>query len=270
MITDVVQRHRDGHTRWRSAREVENVRGLDVAVIDRGATRAFVEQHHYERSMPADRFRFGLYKRGELVGAAVFSQPIRDEVTAVLPGEPIERTELGRLVLLDHIGANAESWFVARCAEHLERAGLTGFVSFSDPVQRSTLDGRVVMPGHIGIVYQALNGVYLGRSRVDTVRLLPDGTNLPSRRLAKIRQRERGWWPAVQSLIEYGAREPRMGEDLSAWLVEVLPTITRTFRHPGKHRYAWVLRRRDRRHLPASLPYPKFTARAAPPRMEAA
>lgn len=259
MITDVVQRWRD--RRDRPAREVIDVRKLEVAEIDRLDARAFVVAHHYESSMPADRFRYGLFDAGGLVGAAVYSQPIRDEVTSILPGDPLERTELGRLVLLDHVGANAESFFVARCMELLRTERLTGFVSFSDPVPRTALDGTVTMPGHIGNCYQALNGVYLGRSRVDTVRILPDGTNLTSRSLAKIRRRERGWRPAVERLVSYGARGPRMGEDLAAWLVEVLPTIARTFRHPGKHRYAWTLHRRDRKHLPASLPYPKFTAR---------
>lgn len=261
MITSVVQRWRDRRDTYRPAREVVDVRRLEVAEIDRAAARAFVLEHHYESSMPADRFRYGLFERNALVGAAVYSQPVRDEVTACLPGEPIERTELGRLVLLDRVGANAESFFVARCMELLRTERLTGFVSFSDPVPRVALDGTVTMPGHIGNCYQALNGVYLGRSRVDTVRILPDGTNLTSRKLAKIRKRERGWRTGVESLVLHGARPPRAGEDLSAWLLEVLPTIARTFRHPGKHRYAWVLHRRDRRHLPASLPYPKFTAR---------
>jgi hypothetical protein len=189
VITDVVQRWREHRETYRPAREVVDVLRLEVAVLERAQARAFVEAHHYERSMPADRFRFGLFDRTELVGVAVFSQPVRDEVTACLPGEPIERTELGRLVLLDRVAANAESFFVARCADLLRRDGLTGFVSL------------------------------------------------------------------------HGARAPRLGEDLSAWLLEVLPSIARTFRHPGKHRYAWTLHRRDRRHLPASLPYPKFTAR---------
>ena len=36
-----------------------------------------------------------------------------------------------------------------------------------------------------------------------------------------------------------------------------LPKLTQPMRHPGNHKYAWTLQRRDRRHLPDSLPYPK-------------
>ena len=35
------------------------------------------------------------------------------------------------------------------------REGVRGVVSFSDPVARRDATGRVVFPGHIGIVYQA-------------------------------------------------------------------------------------------------------------------
>jgi hypothetical protein len=270
VITDVVQRWRDRRDTYRPAREVIDVRRFEVAPLDRDPARSFVEAHHYEGTFPAARFRFGLFEGEELVGVAVFSQPVRDEVTACLPGEPLERTELGRLVLLDHVGANAESWLVARCMEVLRREGLTGFVSFSDPQPRHALDGRVVMPGHLGIVYQSLNGVYLGRSRADRVRLLPDGTNLPNRRLAKIRARDRGWRPAVEELVEYGAAPLRGDEDPRAWLDRELPRITRSLPHPGKHRYAWVLNRRDRRHLPESLPYPKFCGVTSRPTTRAA
>ena len=35
--------------------------------------------------------------------------------------------------------------------------GYRGIVSFSDPNPRYDDDGRLTMPGHLGIVYQALN-----------------------------------------------------------------------------------------------------------------
>ena len=49
--------------------------------IDADTTpRAFIEQHHYAGTYPAARERFGLYRRGELVGCAVFSHPTNDKV----------------------------------------------------------------------------------------------------------------------------------------------------------------------------------------------
>lgn len=258
MIADRCQRWRDGRASYRPAREVIDVRRFDVAAMESDKiARAFVEQHHYEHSYPAARFRFGLYDSTGLVGCAVFSQPVNDRTLAVLPGAGLERVELGRLVLLDRIGANAETWFIARCFDALRKSGIVGVVSFSDPMERRALDGAVITPGHVGTIYQASNAVYLGRSRAERRLVLPDGTILHNRLLAKIRGRERGWRYAIERVLAHGAEMPVAGEEPDAWLRRVLPAITRTHRHPGNLKYAWALARRDRRHLPASLPYPK-------------
>ena len=47
---------------------------------------------------------------------------------------------------------------------------------FSDPLPRTRADGTVVMPGHLGTIYQAANAVYTGRGTPRTLTLLPDGT----------------------------------------------------------------------------------------------
>jgi hypothetical protein len=265
MIVDHVQRHRRGAVRWRPAREVVDLSGMEVAPVERDVARAFVELHHYEHSFPAGRFRFGLFDGAALVGVAVFSQPVNDLSTACLPGEPLERVELGRFVLIDRVGANAETWFLGRCFEQLRREHLTGVVSFSDPSPRRTSQGAVVMPGHIGTIYQAHNAVYLGRSKAERRRVLPDGTIAHNRLLAKIRNRERGWSSAVERLISHGAKAPADG-DLRAWLARELPRITRPVPHRGNHKYAWTLHRRDRHHLERyverqlgkAIPYPKI------------
>jgi len=221
----------------------------------------FVIEHHYSASYPAARFRFGLYERGTLVGVAVFSHPCRNEVlTSVFPGDPMQSAELGRFVLLDRVPGNGESWFLARCLEAL--AGrLRGVVSFSDPVPRQALDGRTVMPGHVGVIYQASNATYCGRSTARTLRLLPDGSVFSDRAAQKIRKLERGWEYAAAQLVAHGA-DARHG-DPREWLRWWLPRVTRTFRHPGNHRYAFGLRRSVKRSLPASLPYPKAIERRA-------
>lgn len=275
MIVDYVQRHRERAIRWRPAREIVDLSGMEVAPVERDYARAFVERHHYEHSFPAGRFRFGLFDRCALVGVAVFSQPVNDLSTACLPGDPIERVELGRFVLLDCVGANAETWFLGRCFHSLRREGLTGVVSFSDPVPRRTTSGMVVMPGHVGTIYQAHNAVYLGRSRSERRRVLPDGTVAHNRLLAKIRNGERGWRTAVERLVVHGARPPAPDQDLRAWLANELPTVARSVPHGGNHKYAWTLRRQDRRHLErylerrlgqaAPLSYPKIVDAAHSP-----
>ena len=167
MITTVTQVWRARRASYRPAGEPFDPRAYEVAPIAQDAiARAFVVEHHYSGTYPAARRRFGLYQRGgALVGVVVFSVPVRAEVFAPMPREAWSAcAELGRLVLLDTVQSNAESWFVRRCLDALTREGFAGVVSFSDPFRRHALDGTVVHAGHIGGVYQALGARYVGRA----------------------------------------------------------------------------------------------------------
>lgn len=255
MLTDLCQRWRDRRDSYRPAGELFEPRSFEVAPIaSDSAARAFVESHHYSGSYPAARRRFGLFERGDLVGVAVFSVPMRAE--ALRPWSMSDALDLGRFVLLDGVRANGESWFLARCLEALKREGFAGVVSLSDPTPRTSASGAIVFGGHVGTIYQASNAVYTGRASPQTLRILPDGSVFSNRAASKIRKGERGWRYAVDQLVAHGAPEPR--GDLHAWLREAVPTITRPLRHHGNHRYLFALSRAARRSLPASLAYPKL------------
>jgi hypothetical protein len=260
MSAAVVQRWRHGRDSYRPAGETIQTADYDVAPIAEGVAKAFVLEHHYSGTYPAARFRFGLFRRGELAGVAVFSHPCNDAVlTNVFPGlEVSAAAELGRFVLLDQVPGNGETWFLARCFEQL-RSELAGVVSFSDPEQRRTAAGDVVFGGHIGTIYQAHNAAYLGRGTARTLRLLPDGSVLSARAIQKIRTREKGWRYVVEQLVDAGAPAPQVTADLRNWLHLALAAVTRTSRHAGNHRYAWGLSRAVARRL-ESLPYPKGRA----------
>jgi hypothetical protein len=257
MIAAVVQRWRGGRDTYRPAGEPIRTADYEVAAIPTdGEPKAFVQRHHYSGSYPAARFRYGLYRRQELVGVAVFSHPCSDGVlTSVFPGTARDAVELGRFVLLDEVPANGETWFLARCFESL-RSHIAGVIAFADPEARQNSTGATVFPGHIGTIYQAGNGVYLGQAPRRTIRLLPDGRVFSARAAQKIRAGARGWRYSAQLLIDAGAPPP--GGDTRTWLRTWLPRVTRTVRHPGNHRYAWALERARRGQLPQSLPYPKF------------
>lgn len=262
---DRCQRWRERQHSWRRVSEGGfDQRRYDVAPIADALAKGFVVRHHYSGTHPAARFSYGLFERGALVGAAVLSVPVQRRVlTGALPWlEPYaESLELGRFVLLDSVAANGESWFLARVFEQARATGLRGVVSFSDPVPRTTLDGRVVCRGHVGVVYQASNARYTGRGAPGVVCVLPDGTALPRRALSKLRAGDTGRAYAERRLRRFGAPPLEPGQNVDAWLAAALRAArARLVRHPGCHRYVFVLDRRERRHYVVAvpdLPYPK-------------
>jgi hypothetical protein len=166
--------------------------------------------------------------------------------------------ELGRFVLLDDVPGNGETWFLARTFKMMREMGFLGIVSFSDPVQRMNRHGHLVFPGHLGIIYQAANAAYLGRSTPRTLTLLPDGQVFSDRAASKVRDCEQGVEYAVACLVRHGATPPPRTDDrftLRLWLALWRPQLCRPLRHHGNHRYAWGLDRRVR--LPSGSHPPK-------------
>lgn len=262
MKTSIVQRWRERRDSYRPAGEVINTSAFDVSPIaDDSTPKAFVEKHHYSGSFPAARFRFGLYRRCDLVGVAVFSVTWPHVLRPLFGDAWKESVELGRFVLLDDVAANGETWFLARAFEQLRHEGVAGVVSFSDPHPRLDATGRRVFHGHIGNIYQAFNARYLDRSARATEYLLPDGTVFANRSSGKVRGGEQGFRYARGQLEAFGA-ERYVGGDRAEWLHHALDQVARRVRHPGKHRYAWGLNRRVTRRMPESQPYPKFSKAA--------
>lgn len=266
LTLDFSQRWNHGRASYRPPGETIRTSEYDVAEIaDDTTAREFVLTHHYSGTYPAARFRVGLYRRGRLVGVAVFSHPCSDRVlTNVFPVPAIEAVELGRFVLLDEIPSNGESWYLARAFEILREKEIAGVVSFSDPMPRKSESGDQIFRGHYGCIYQSVNGVYLGRGTPRTLRLLPDGRIFSERAIQKIRKGERGWHYAASQLNAFGA-PPVPDSDASRrrWLQEWMEALTTPVYHRGNHKYAWPIRRDMRRALPASLPYPKTLDAAA-------
>jgi hypothetical protein len=257
------QRWRERKSVFRRKAQDFSAKAFDVALIpDDKTARAFVEQHHYSASFPAAQEKFGLYQGSELVGVAVYGRSARDAVLTNVFDGPVDRLrELSRLVLLDEVPYNAESWFISHSMKCLRSVGITGVLSFSDPIPRSTLEGEVVMPGHVGTVYQATNATYLARGTPRTLKLLPDATVLSDRGIQKIRAGESGWRGQVRLLEKFGADplDPEAdGPTRVEWLSRWVGLLTRTMRHTGNYRYAWSFGSAFRM---AAIPqYPKKSA----------
>ncbi len=265
MITEVVQRSTERRTSFRPAGEVIDPRAYDVEPIDGATARMFVRTHHYARECSPTAHPFGLYQRGELAGVAVFGPPpSMNAHHAVFPTLAIgEAVTLGRFVLVDSVPGNGESWFLARCFEQLRAKGITAIESCSDPEPRAACDGRIIHRGHVGTIYCATNGHYVGKTNPATLWLLPDGTVFSNRASGKLKRGERNQSSPISQLVRNGADEPRNDEELAAWMELWRPQLTRKKRHHGNHRYIWCLDRRRRREVLAApaLPYPKIGLR---------
>ncbi|AOH85589.1 hypothetical protein AWL63_18255 [Sphingomonas panacis] len=275
MITERTQRWRERRCRWiPNATEIDP-RQLAVDVIDtRKQAAPFVKAHHYAASMPVARLSVGLFANGpagrsELVGVCVFSHPVNNASIPKNAGlsDPRSACDLGRLVLLEGTGGNAETFLLARAFRLLrrEKPEILSVISYADPVRRVDAQGRVFMPGHIGGVYAVMGSQYTGRSSPRTELIMPDGRPISSRAISKIRNAECGQRYAMDGLIRAGARDPRFGEDRADWLAELERVgFLKRRRHPGCHGYLYALTKAARlaaRKVP-NLPYPVLDRRA--------
>jgi hypothetical protein len=264
--TFMSQRWRDRRPRYKPPHETINPLHYEVAALaDDAQPKAFVLAHHYAGTYPAARFRVGLFRAGRLVGVAIYSHPVNDRVlTSVFDAPASAAVELGRFVLLDDVPGNGESWFLVRSFELLRKADIVGVLSFSDPVPRRTAAGVLITPGHIGTIYQAANGCYLGRGTPRRLRMLANGQVLNDRALQKIRRGEQGWEYAAEQLLRAGASSPPPLDpgQRREWLHRSLGRVTSIVHHPGNHRYAWRLDRSCRLlRDPRAYPKPETSSR---------
>lgn len=267
------QRWREHRSSYRPAGETINTSDFEIAPIPKPVAKLFVQTHHYSKSFVAARYTYGLFSRHvtedhwqtqglapQLAGVAAFSVSQHPAVvTNVFPGNPKDSVELGRFVLLDHIKANAETYFLSRCHELLKKEGIRGVVAFSDPEPRTSRSGNTIWPGHYGIIYHAGNSVFLGKSSPKTLYIFDDCSTLDRRTISKIRNHESGFKYACKLLTDRSADEP--WPDSKAWLDYWLPRLTTKRFHRGNFRFAWSL---CNRVYPRGtrLPYPKQFASA--------
>lgn len=264
MHTNRSQRWRDRRSRWVPAASEIDAKRLAVDVIDTCKIAGpFVRAHHYAASMPVTRLSIGLFAdgeggRSEPVGVCVFSHPVDDASVPENAGlqNPRAACDLGRLVVLDSQGGNAESFLVARAFRlfRREKPEILSVISYADPVRRSDATGHVFMPGHVGGLYAVMAARYVGRSTPRTDLLTPDGRPISSRALSKIRNAECGQRYAMDDLLHAGATPPRHGQDRTAWLADLEHAgFLRRRRHPGCHTYVVPLTRAAR-HAAAKVP----------------
>lgn len=163
-----------------------------VAAIPSTIGKKFIIEHHYSHGVHNGPMCFGLMDNGKLVGVCAFASPSSENVRASLFGEEYKDgvTELHRLVLLDEVPKNAESFFIVRALKELKklRPYYKAVISFADPTQH-----------HVGVIYQATNALYCGTSSPATFYLDADNRLRHPRQngenITPAKAKERGWIP---------------------------------------------------------------------------
>ena len=249
----------DRSQRWRERRERFVPDGAEfdpsthsVDVIDCwSCAKPFVEAHHYSGSFPASRLSVGLFSNAtggtsRLVGVCTFAQPSNNRSVAKTANlrHHTHAVDLGRLVLLDEVGCNGESFLVSRALRLLRqhKPEVVSVISYADPVKRRVLGSGVVHGGHIGRIYQVMDALYLGRATPRTLDIMPNGLVFSPRALSKLRAGETGAEYALRQLLAAGADDIGTGESPDEWVsrLRMRGFFTR-IRHPGTHKYLFPL-----------------------------
>lgn len=254
-----------GCQRWHKRRDLYRPAGepidtekYGVDVVTESEARDFVAKHHYAGSLPPTRVRVGLFKstpfrKAELVGVAVFSVPVQSRALECYFGVDNDAgVELGRLVLLDSVEANGETFFVSRACRALKRElpGVRAVLSYSDPMERVNESGEVVKRGHYGTVYRGLSATYMGRSSKRTLVLDKRGRVLSERSLSKLKNDESGAGGAYRMIREAGAPERMFGESGKDYVERALregPFVK--MKHPGNLVFGWGVGSRTERSM---------------------
>ncbi len=249
----------DGEQRWRLKRtsfvppsDCFKASRARVDLIPFQEGRKFVETHHYSGSIGTCRLMAGLFYKPSpfekefLGGVAIIGNPIQPQaIRTYFDGLDSQLgVEMNRLVLLDSVPFNGESFLIGKTLRMLKRKQpeLRGCLSYCDPVPLYAEDGSIRKKGHVGTVYRCTNAAFKGTSMPRTQYLDPNGCVVSERSISKLRGGERGDEGMYRTLLQLGAPTRRSDETPEDYIRRALKEGPfRKFRHPGKAVFAWRL-----------------------------
>lgn len=132
----------------------------EISLCNRSEIREFIETHHYSHNINGlkSSYCFKVEDSGKLVGAVLFGELSTTSWKKYGTSEK-DVVELRRLVLLDELPRNSESYVVGYCLRYLRKhSSYKVVVSYADPEY-----------GHSGVIYKASNFKYLGQTAKDKV-----------------------------------------------------------------------------------------------------
>lgn len=138
--------------------------GIVLQEIPYKVANEFCANYHYLGGAPSgDKIRLGFYKGKRLCGIVTFGPGANKSLIGAVTDVSVRGLELTRLCALPAMAKNFASHIVGRSLRHIKN-DCDLVVSFADPNQ-----------DHCGIVYQAANFIYTGKSNKDYRYQLPNG-----------------------------------------------------------------------------------------------
>jgi len=147
-----------------------------ITEIDHGQTKPFILDIHYAKRMPSITHSYGLYRNKKLVGVITYGSPPSPTLSESIAGKKNKHLvlELNRLVLKDN-KKNEASMLIASSFKLLPKPRI--IVSFADEEK-----------GHTGIVYQATNFIYTGKTLNETELVDKDGNDFHYRNIGHLQK----------------------------------------------------------------------------------
>src|SRR3990172_8283645 len=127
---------------------------LKLAWCDFAAAKYAVEYWHYSHSMPAGKLvKVGVWEHGAFIGCVIFGRGANNHIGTPYRLKVTEICELVRIALLPHVAHVTRIMSIAIRMLRNANPGIRLVVSYADPRQ-----------SHVGVIYQAGNWIYTGKS----------------------------------------------------------------------------------------------------------
>lgn len=139
-----------------SAKDARSVKEYEVKLVSRKDIKEFMEKWHYSHSINGlmTDYCFGLFYHDTLIGAIIYGRMAMANQWKKYGSKPTDVIELRRLSCIDDTLRNAESYFIGKTLRWLKRnTSIKTVVSYADTYY-----------GHQGIIYQASNFEYRGKT----------------------------------------------------------------------------------------------------------
>ena len=172
---------------------MSDISNYTVRKIPCKEAKEYIIKNHYSHGCHnAPSPCYGLFDNENLIGVLMFATPCSENVRASVFGPEYKDSviELHRLHVLDVTPKNTESWFISHCLKLIkeDKPRVKAVISFSDTTQ-----------GHNGIIYQATNFYFIGKTTPCTFYLDETGRLRHPRQngvnITSDMAKERGWTP---------------------------------------------------------------------------